>query len=516
MLHKKSYLLQRFKESFILICLMKKQILFFPVLKSPQSMKSPLNDSSLRFCCVGSVYPRKNQLQLVRCFTKILEENFELDVVGLRHLSAADIEYGNQCKALADLDKKNRIRLHEPTLNVDEFYRKSDVFILLSHEEVSPVTIMEAAARGLPTIAKRVGGIPELVKDGVTGILLTPEATDDEVITCLKDLFANKWKVRKMSLAARKRAQDVFADEIFKTNFLEVMKDVRSKVFLIDMDNTLLDWDGEFLRRWSDNGYSLNNFDRKLDFEIEKCFSENEVAKVMGVLAEDGFFEKLKPLPGAIESLGQLQAVPHVEVFLCTSPHPCSKNCAAEKIRWVQNNLPVEFHKRVIITYDKTLVFGDFLLDDKPSIRGVNNKPAWTHIVYSQPYNNGVFTWANGVQDLLDLGQGTKDSEMYCREVRWSQLKAEVDALPDFRETLKGTEYYRGGYKQWRSGKPQGAKGEPEAAVDSIRDFARELVNMAGGGLVDEKTALLHWRNNYSSWRTGQSKGAKGGVTEKF
>jgi glycosyltransferase involved in cell wall biosynthesis len=66
----------------------------------------------------------------------------------------------------------------------------SDVFVLPSQSEASPNVIIEAMAAGLPVVASRVGGIPELVADGVTGRLVAP-ADPDALAAALVDLLAH-------------------------------------------------------------------------------------------------------------------------------------------------------------------------------------------------------------------------------------------------------------------------------------------------------------------------------------
>jgi alpha-maltose-1-phosphate synthase len=71
-----------------------------------------------------------------------------------------------------------------------EFYRHSEVFVLPTYYEAFPKVVVEAMACGLPVVATRTGGIPELVDDGKTGFLVpfgSPEMISEKLISLLGD-----------------------------------------------------------------------------------------------------------------------------------------------------------------------------------------------------------------------------------------------------------------------------------------------------------------------------------------
>ncbi len=62
--------------------------------------------------------------------------------------------------------------------DVKDFYLSADALVNSSYYEAFPVTIPEAMAAGLPVIAPRVGGITDIIKDGVNGILVDKDCRD--------------------------------------------------------------------------------------------------------------------------------------------------------------------------------------------------------------------------------------------------------------------------------------------------------------------------------------------------
>lgn len=83
----------------------------------------------------------------------------------------------------------------------------SDVFVLPSDSEALPNVVIEAMAAGLPVVATRVGGIPELVEDGATGYLVPP-GNSDAIAGALNALLADPDQAARMGRAGRRRIEE--------------------------------------------------------------------------------------------------------------------------------------------------------------------------------------------------------------------------------------------------------------------------------------------------------------------
>jgi glycosyltransferase involved in cell wall biosynthesis len=86
----------------------------------------------------------------------------------------------------------------------------SDVFVMPSVREGFPMALLEAGAAGLPAVASSVGGIPEIIDDGTTG-LLVPSQDEGRLGETLLSLLRDPSRMRSMGEAARTRIQQHFA-----------------------------------------------------------------------------------------------------------------------------------------------------------------------------------------------------------------------------------------------------------------------------------------------------------------
>lgn len=99
-----------------------------------------------------------------------------------------------------------------PLKEVIKLYQKATVFILPSYWEAFPVTILEALSCETPVIATPVGGIPEIIKDHETGILV-PSGDAIHLAEAIDYLLENEGVRRKMAREGRKLVEEHYSLE---------------------------------------------------------------------------------------------------------------------------------------------------------------------------------------------------------------------------------------------------------------------------------------------------------------
>jgi 5'-nucleotidase len=156
---------------------------------------------------------------------------------------------------------------------------------------------------------------------------------------------------------------------------------------LVDQDGPLADFEGEFHRRWREtypDRHHIPPAERRV-FKLNEEYGPEHSAAADEIVLTRGFFRDLPPVPGAVEAMETMLAAGH-DVRICTAPVKLSLFCVGEKYNWVRQHLGQYWMSRVIISSDKTFVYGDYLIDDKPDITGAI-EPAWEHVIYEAPYN---------------------------------------------------------------------------------------------------------------------------------
>jgi glycosyltransferase involved in cell wall biosynthesis len=153
---------------------------------------------------VGRLDEYKNHLMLIRAMAPHLHADTKIVIVGDGPMRGA------LAQAVAQLPDPSAVILTGQRMDVPRLLPAFDVFTLPSSTEGLPLVVPEAMAAGLPVVATAVGGLPNVLDHGVTG-LLTPveELPLAEALLSLRDPV----RARAMGQAARKDALARFGAE---------------------------------------------------------------------------------------------------------------------------------------------------------------------------------------------------------------------------------------------------------------------------------------------------------------
>lgn len=156
----------------------------------------------LRLLNVARLGPEKGHLVLLDAIKALSEA--DVDVVCT--LVGEGPERARLEECIRRLGIGDRVRLAGAVGQEEliDYYHAADLFVLPSLAEGLPVVLMEAMACGLPVVASRIAGIPELVEDGVSG-LLVPAGRADALAAGIGRLAADVGTRRKMARHGRER-----------------------------------------------------------------------------------------------------------------------------------------------------------------------------------------------------------------------------------------------------------------------------------------------------------------------
>ena len=179
---------------------------------------------------------------------------------------------------------------------------------------------------------------------------------------------------------------------------------VDKPVLLLDMDGVFVDTDGEIYRN-ADFAHKLIPHDDRTSLYFHEDHDDDTARLIRHYMTRPGFFRRLVPYENAVDVIHELDK--HVHVVFCTSMLYSNPTCMQDKALCLEEHLGEEYKYRLIIAKDKTLVHGDWLVDDRPEIKG-SIVPSWEHVVYDQPYNrlssskSRVMNW----EDLFNFIRG--------------------------------------------------------------------------------------------------------------
>lgn len=197
--------------------------LFYPSqakINSPDDCPLDLKDK-LVIGTVGRMHGVKDQLTLVKAYILACQQSAAFADKARLILIGDGPLWEMAIKLLEDAGLIENAWLPGERKDIALIMRSFDVFVLPSKAEGISNTILEAMATGLPVIATRVGGNPELVLDQETGVLVEKENAT-EMASALQDLVADDYKRKQFARAALQRAQQKFSIDSMVARYLAV------------------------------------------------------------------------------------------------------------------------------------------------------------------------------------------------------------------------------------------------------------------------------------------------------
>ncbi len=160
---------------------------------------------------IGQIYPRKGVDILLRAVSDIHQQIRGMHVWIVGEDNTLNKNYLHEYQLLAkELGLENIVEWLGYRTDTIDLLRDSDIFVLPSREEPFGRVLIEAMAVGLPVLATRVGGIPEIVEDGETGYLI-PSEDHKTLGRKLIELYNNPLLRKEMGKRGRQRVITCFS-----------------------------------------------------------------------------------------------------------------------------------------------------------------------------------------------------------------------------------------------------------------------------------------------------------------
>jgi glycosyltransferase involved in cell wall biosynthesis len=172
---------------------------------------------------VGGISKGKGVYELVEAFINLSQKYQHLQLI----LVGSGQESATINSIVSSIGLANRIHmtgsLHHD--EISQWLSAADIFVFPSHNEGLPNAVLEAMACGLPVVATRVGGIPEAIEDGQSGILIK-EKDADSLIRAIDRLLGNEELAKQMGRNGRNMVEQNFSWEKNAEQMIRIYREV--------------------------------------------------------------------------------------------------------------------------------------------------------------------------------------------------------------------------------------------------------------------------------------------------
>jgi glycosyltransferase involved in cell wall biosynthesis len=188
---------------------------YFNVVRRPPAIPTVL--------CVANISPIKNQHRLIRALDGLGQHPpFKAVFHGL---VTPAIPYHAEFMRLVNERPWCEYRGFADKAGIRQALSEASLLVLASLEDNCPMVVLEAMAAGVPVVASRVGGVPDLIEDGETGLLIEPEDVSS-MTAAVQRMLADEAGCARMTAKARERAKQRFEPRAVAERHLEIYAEV--------------------------------------------------------------------------------------------------------------------------------------------------------------------------------------------------------------------------------------------------------------------------------------------------
>lgn len=173
------------------------------------SLRTARTDPVVKLLFLGLVGRRKGVYELLPAMKQVVDEAIPTHLV---------IGGNGEVEGAKDMVQELRLDQHVELAGwvsgdaKARLFQHADAYVLPSHNEGLPMSLLEAMSWGMPVISTEVGGIPELVRNGIDG-LLVPAGDSAKLAAAIARLCQDQALREDMGTAARQRVESTFSRE---------------------------------------------------------------------------------------------------------------------------------------------------------------------------------------------------------------------------------------------------------------------------------------------------------------
>lgn len=187
-----------------------------PVYLSKKDSRQSLSIGEATFCIgtIAELHPNKGLLTLLKS-TPALENGLQIHIIG------GGSQEEELKKYIKDKNISARVVMHGFVADAYRYLPAFDIFVLPSINEGLPYVLLEAALANVPIVATKVGGVPEVVIDGTTGLLVEKKSASKLAEKCnilIKDTTLAKTLAENM----RRHVQKEFSERVMMEKIIDI------------------------------------------------------------------------------------------------------------------------------------------------------------------------------------------------------------------------------------------------------------------------------------------------------